>query len=134
MNLPRLAAGRNPGFAVLTRPDRFYKLCLHMTTTQESRSGSRLTRSGVPLLMTLLATAACTTPPETRPEPPVAAVAPTPAPPPVREDERDRLLAQMQLKLLARDAANLRLQAELDEVRQRLDDAVLELLPILKPG
>jgi hypothetical protein len=111
---------------VLTPPDRFYKLWLPMTTFEKSRSGSRLKRSCAPLLITLLATTACTTTPEIRPEPPVAAVAP--APPPVREDERDRLLAQMQLKLLARDAANLRLQAELDEVRQRLDDAVLEIV------
>lgn len=86
------------------------------------------------LLAATVMTAACTPLPEVRPSEPlkVANTAPAPSAAPDRKSEREEqlehVLAQVQLKLLAREAANLRLQSELDEVRQRLDDAVLEIV------
>ena len=66
-------------------------------------------------------------PPATRPEAREAST-PTPPPPPPASDLRDRQLAQLQLRILARDADVVRLQSETEEIKQRLDDAILEIV------
>lgn len=85
------------------------------------------------LLAALLAASGCVAPPE-KPAPvaPAAVEAPAPVQPAVNHaaelEDRDRQIAQLQLKLLARDADIARQQAELEEIKQRLDDAVLEIV------
>jgi hypothetical protein len=108
---------------VLTRFRRFTKLSPSAKNKSPAVSARFPTRSIALLLFSLLAMTACTSVPEVRTAQPAPEV-----PDRQVEDERDRMVAQLQLKLLARDAANARLHSELDEVRQRLDDAVLEIV------
>lgn len=91
-------------------------------------------KNTLPLLFALLTTAGCVSigqRPDLAAETAVQA-SPQPATvcaeQPIHDHERDRQLAQLQLRLLAREAEIGRIQADLDENRKRLDDAVLEVV------
>jgi hypothetical protein len=88
----------------------------------------------LPLLLVAvsLVAAGCVTPPERPAEPAPSAprneTRETPHPAAPAADPRDRQVAQIQLRLLAREADVARLQSEIEETRQRLDDAILEIV------
>ena len=94
----------------------------------------KLPRLPVLLIGISLFASGCVTQPERPAEPaPPAPRTETretpPAPPPAPvADARDRQVAQLQLRLLARDADVARLQSEIDDIKQRLDDAILEIV------